>query len=87
MQRGMRRRTGGYRVNQIKLSETLLQPLAKIAIVFLCVYISFKCINIISDGESTRIMMDTSSDTSNVIAREIVENTGVMTQYMISLII
>lgn len=85
MQRGLNRHIGRVRYNGIKISETLLQFIIKGAIVFLCVYIAARCINLISGEKAKEVVSEAVSDTTNVIAREIVENTSVMTQYMLYL--
>lgn len=85
MQKGLNRHLGRVRYSRIRISETLLQFVIKGAIVFLCVYIAARCINLISGERAKEVVSDTVSDTTNVIAREIVENTSVMTQYMLYL--
>lgn len=85
MQRGLNRHLGRIRYNRIRISETLLQFIIKCVIVFLCVYIAARCINLISGDKAKEVVSEAVSDTSNMIAREIVENTSVMTQYMLYL--
>lgn len=83
MQRGINRHIGRIRFNRIRISETLLAFLLKVVIVFLCVYIAARCINLISDTSAKEAATTVFNDTSNVIAKEIVENSSVMTQYML----
>lgn len=85
MQRGLNRHIGRMRYNRIRISETLLQLIIKVVIVLLCVYIAARCINIISGEKAEKVVVEAVSDTSNVIAREIVDNTSIMTQYMLYL--
>lgn len=85
MQRGLNRHIGRIRYNGIKISETLLQLIVKIVIVFLCIYIAARCINLISGDKAEKVVAEAVSDTSRMIAKEIVENTSIMTQYMLYL--
>lgn len=83
MQRGINRHMGRIRFNRIKISETLLAFLLKAAIVFLCVYIAARCISLIGKDSAREAVTTVFNETSNVIAQEIVENSSVMTQYML----
>ncbi len=83
MQRGLNRHIGQIRFNRIRIPEALLQIIVKVAIVFLCIYIAVRCIGLITGDETKKAVATTVSDTTNVIAREIVENSSVMTQYML----
>lgn len=83
MQRGLNRHIGGIRYNRIKIPETLLPLLVKGIIVFLCVYIAARCVNLITGDSAKEAAITAVNDTTNVIAKEIVENSSIMTQYML----
>lgn len=83
MQRGMSRRLGRVRYNRIKVSETLLNVLMKAVIIFLCIYIAARCIEMITKESTGEKILTAANETTEVIAKEIVENSGVMTQYML----
>lgn len=82
MQRGLSRHLG-RRYNRIRIPETLFPLVIKGIIVLLCIYIAMKCINLITGNEATEVTKDVISDTTSVIAREIVENSGIMNEYML----
>lgn len=67
----------------IRISETLFSLITKVAIVFLCVYIGIRSISMITTKDAKEAMSHAVSDTSKVIAREIVENSSIITQYML----
>ena len=69
--------------NRIRFPETLFPLMIKAVIVFLCVYIAARCINLISGNTAETAVKNAVSNTSNVIAKEIVENSSIMTQYML----
>ena len=79
MQRGLT----NYRKYRYRNRETLLQFIIRTAIVFLCVYIAWRCINIISDGKVKTALYHTTQNTSNIIAGELVENVSLMEQYLL----
>jgi stage II sporulation protein P len=83
VQRGLNRNTGKIYYNRIRLPETLLPFLVKGIIVFLCVYIALRCIHLIAGESAEETAAVAVSDTTNMIAKEIVENSSVMTQYML----
>lgn len=83
MQRGLSRHIGRVRHKRVRVSETLLTRLVKVIIVFLCVYIAARCINLITGDSAKDVTMAAADETSNVIAKEIVENSSVITQYML----
>lgn len=83
VQRGMSCHYGRKSYRRIHLPETLLSLIIKVVIVFLCIYIAAKCIQLISGNEAKTVVTNTVSDTSHVIAKEIVENSSIMTQYML----
>ena len=82
MQRGLSR----YSVrghNRIRIVETLFPLITKAVIMFLCIYIAIKCIGMITGNEAKNDVKNVISDTTAVIAREIVENSGIMNEYML----
>ncbi|MFQ9514923.1 MAG: stage II sporulation protein P [Eubacterium sp.] len=83
MQRGLNRHLGGIHYNRIKVPETLLGLFIKGIIVFLCIYIAARCINLIGSDSSKQAVTTAVNDTTKVIAKEIVENSSIMTQYML----
>lgn len=83
MQRGLSRHIGRVRYKRIRVSETLLTRLMKVIIVFLCAYVAARCINLITGDSAKEVTMSVADETSNVIAKEIVENSSIMTQYML----
>ena len=56
--------------NRIRFPETLFPLMIKAVIVFLCVYIAARCINLISGNTAETAVKNAVSNTSNVIAKE-----------------
>ena len=83
MQRGMSRHRRWMGFNRINFPVTLLPILIKLAIVFLCVYIVGRCVNIITGEKATEAVIQSGKDTVEVLAKEIIENTSIMNQYML----
>lgn len=81
MNRHIRRR----RYHNIKNTGTLLQWGMKAVIVFLCVYIATRCINIITGDSAGKAAKVTVNNTTSVIANEIISNTSIVNQYMLYL--
>lgn len=80
VQRGISRHMNSHR---IKIPETLFPWIVKGVIVFLCIYIATRCINLITGNGAKEAAKDIISNTSSVIAKEIVENSGIMNEYML----
>ena len=83
MQRGINRHIGRVRYNRIRVPETLLNLLVRVVIVFLCIYIAARCIDMIRKDSTGDMVLTAANETTKVIAKEIVENSGIMTQYML----
>lgn len=83
MQRGLSRQIGRINYKRIRISETLFNLLVKIIIVFLCIYILVRCINLISGESAKKVTTTAVNEATNVIAKEIVENSSIITQYML----
>ena len=83
VQRGMNRYINKTSFNRIKFPEALLPVIMRLVIVLLCVYIAARCINLITNDKAGNVAGNVVSDTSRIIAKEIVENADLMTQYML----
>ena len=83
VQRGMNRYINKTSFNRIKFPEALLPVIMRLVIVLLCVYIAARCINLITNNKAGNVAGNVVSDTSRIIAKEIVENADLMTQYML----
>ena len=83
VQRGMNRYINKTSFNRIKFPEALLPVIMRLVIVLLCVYIAARCINLITNNKAGNVAENVVSDTSRIIAKEIVENADLMTQYML----
>lgn len=57
----------------------------KISVVVLCVYISFLCINMITDKKTKGAMVNQAEKGGSMLVSEILENSNIMTKYMIYL--
>lgn len=83
MQRGLSRQMSRINLKRIRISETLFTLIIKVAIVFLCVYVAARCIGLISGNSTSKVTAEVANQAANVIAKEIVENSSIMTQYML----
>lgn len=72
----------GRKLHRLRFPETLFRRLLSTVIVFLCIYVAAKCINIISGGSAKEVVVKTGSYSGNVLARELIENSDVVDQYM-----
>ena len=70
-------------LKRIRISETLFALIIKVVIVFLCIYVAAKCIGLISGDSAGKVTAEAANQAANVIAKEIVENSSIMTQYML----
>jgi stage II sporulation protein P len=52
-------------------------------IIILCLYIAIKCVNLITGDRAKEVSSQVISDTSKMLAKEIVENGSVMSRYML----
>lgn len=64
-------------------SPSSIQMLMKGIIIILCLYIAAKCINLITSDKTKEVGKQVASDTSKMLAKEIVENGSVMSRYML----
>lgn len=73
--------------NRIFLNEVAspssIQIVMKGIIIILCLYIAAKCINLITADKTKEVGKQVASDTSKMLAKEIVENGSVMSRYML----
>lgn len=69
----------GWRLNT---KEKSFQIIVSVLIVVLCIYIASKCINIMTKDEAKESVNKKAVETANFLVGEIVENTSIMTQYM-----
>lgn len=83
VQTGTKKYVNRLSFNRIRFPETLLPRIMTLVIVFLCVYIAARCINLMTGNKSGEVVQEVISDTSKMIAKEIVENASVMSQYML----
>ena len=83
MQRGLSRQMSRINLKRIRISETLFALIIKVVIVFLCIYVAAKCIGLISGDSAGKVTAEAANQAANVIAKEIVENSSIMTQYML----
>ena len=65
------------------LSQSLIQTVMKVIIIILCLYIAIKCVNLITGDKAKEVGSQVISDTSKMMAEEIVENGSVMSRYML----
>lgn len=83
MQRGVRRNTNRIMFPEMMVSQSLVQTIMKGVIIILCLYIAIKCINLITEDKAKEVGVQVISDTSKMLAKEIVENGSVMSRYML----
>ena len=77
MQRGMRKNTNRILFPNMMISQSLIQSVMKGIIIILCLYIAIKCVNLITGDRAKEVSSQVISDTSKMLAKEIVEKTGV----------
>lgn len=65
------------------ISQSLIQSVMKGIIIILCLYIAIKCVNLIMGDRAKEASSQVISDTSKMLAKEIVENGSVMSRYML----
>lgn len=65
------------------ISQSLIQAVMKGIIIILCLYIAIKCVNLITGDRAKEASSQVISDTSKMLAKEIVENGSVMSRYML----
>lgn len=65
------------------LSQSFIQTVMKGIIIILCLYIAIKCVNLITGDKAKEVGSQVISDTSKMLAKEIVENGSVMSRYML----
>lgn len=65
------------------ISQSLIQSVMKGIIIILCLYIAIKCVNLITGDRAKEVGSQVVSDTSKMLAKEIVENGSVMSRYML----
>lgn len=65
------------------ISQSLIQSVMKGIIIILCLYIAIKCVNLITVDRAKEVSSQVISDTSKMLAKEIVENGSVMSRYML----
>ncbi len=65
------------------ISQSLIQSVMKGIIIILCLYIAIKCVNLITGDRAKEVSSQVISDTSKMLAKEIVENGSVMSRYML----
>ena len=83
MQRGMRKNTNRILFPNMMISQSLIQSVMKGIIIILCLYIAIKCVNLITGDRAKEVSSQVISDTSKMLAKEIVENGSVMSRYML----
>lgn len=83
MQRGMRKNTNRILIPNMMISQSLIQSVMKGIIIILCLYIAIKCVNLITGDRAKEVGSQVVSDTSKMLAKEIVENGSVMSRYML----
>jgi hypothetical protein len=69
----------------IKKAETIIPAFMKLVIVVLCLYVGVRCINLITNNKSKETIGKVTKDTTEIIAKEIVENGSIMNEYMLYL--
>ncbi len=77
MQRGI-----GLKLQKMKISESVFRRLLAGVIIVLCIYVGTRSVNIISGGKAKEEVKTSGAYMGNVLAREIVDNSDVMDQYM-----
>ena len=83
MQRGVRRNTNRIMFPELRVSQSLIQNIMKGVIIILCLYIAVKCVNLMTADKAKEVGVQVVSDTSKMLAKEIVENGSVMSRYML----
>ena len=83
MQRGIRKNTNRILLPNMMISQSLIQSVMKGIIIILCLYIAIKCVNLITGDRAKEASSQVISDTSKMLAKEIVENGSVMSRYML----
>ncbi|MCI8956780.1 MAG: stage II sporulation protein P [Eubacterium sp.] len=83
MQRGIRKNTNRILLPNMIISQSLIQSVMKGIIIILCLYIAIKCVNLITGDRAKEVSSQVISDTSKMLAKEIVENGSVMSRYML----
>ena len=83
MQRGVRRNTNRIMFPEVRISQSLIQNIMKGVIIILCLYIAVKCVNLMTADKAKEVGVQVVSDTSKMLAKEIVENGSVMSRYML----
>lgn len=79
----MRKKTNRIMFPDLAVSQSLIQTIMKGIIIVLCLYIAIKCINLITADKAKEVSSQVISDTSKMLAKEIVENGSVMSRYML----
>lgn len=70
-------------LNRIQVSERLLFLVSMLVIAVLCLYIGVKSVSLMTDATTQEDIAVVARDTSQMIASEIVENSSIITQYML----
>ena len=73
MQRGIRKNTNRIMFPDLAISQPLIQTVMKGMIIVLCLYIAIKCVNLITADKAGEVGNQVVSDTSKMLAKEIVE--------------
>ncbi|MCI9565865.1 MAG: stage II sporulation protein P [Eubacterium sp.] len=79
----MRKNTNRILFPNMMISQSLIQSVMKGIIIILCLYIAIKCVNLITGDRAKEVSSQVISDTSKMLAKEIVENGSVMSRYML----
>lgn len=79
----MRKKANRIEFSNVMISQSLIQMIMKGIIIILCLYIAVKCINLITADKAKEVSNQIISDTSKMLAKEIVENGSVMSRYML----
>ncbi|MCI9126637.1 MAG: stage II sporulation protein P [Eubacterium sp.] len=79
----MRKNTNRILIPNMMISQSLIQSVMKGIIIILCLYIAIKCVNLITGDRAKEVGSQVVSDTSKMLAKEIVENGSVMSRYML----
>ena len=76
---------GIIKLYKFKSPDYMFSVIVKAIIVALCAYITFSCVNMITNKKIKVAASKELMETGNMLAQEILENSNIMTQYMIYL--
>lgn len=76
---------GIIKLYKFKSPDYMFSVIVKAIIVALCAYITFSCANMITNKKIKVVASKELMETGNMLAQEILENSNIMTQYMIYL--